>query len=50
MVANPPPDGRAWIPAETGGEVVGELQKAQKLLREAYECIQRLERLIFSSR
>jgi hypothetical protein len=38
--------GKAWVPMSTAGEINEEAQKAKKLMRDLYECMQRLEVLI----
>lgn len=35
--------GKAWVPMSIAGDIHGELATAQRLMREAYECLQRLE-------
>jgi|GEM_PF-5748025 len=39
-------DGLAWVQLQLGGDVFLGMQEAQKHMRNAYECIQRVELLI----
>ena len=35
--------GKAWVPMAVAGDIQIELATTQRLMREAYECLQRLE-------